>query len=220
MAITLSPPPSVPDEKAEALLALAGRWSLITNDFHLPQPRSIKIHGTHVAAFIDVDHDAGIRARLDYFCAFPSPNAVPRVTRTVFIDDQTLWYIPFETLRTLTIRAVGEAECRAMGLPGVPMYYTKPDAEHVRLRQLRDLDPFRRPGHPDDVSFSVTYDRPEGFTAQESLWGRLERQTGSDTFECTLLHQPISAPGIKQGAPAEITLLKMPGLHQLVLKPR
>ncbi len=191
------PPPTAPTPPDAFFLDHLNQWLVVTVNSTFPNAPGIHPWGTHAAAYLYNDHEAGISIRVTSFLVFSS-DRYPRSTRDIMRDDGRRLIIRNETLQRLEVRPMSQPEHGALELPSRPEdmhFYEHPD--YATFRKQAWLAPFRAPWYPDDVKFLVPPPAKllQGFPKEmaskfrgDMVWGRVERLRPDGHLECTMLN--------------------------------
>lgn len=218
---------TAPDDIDRLLFGNLGEWFALTwHDGPVRPPKNVP-YGTHLATYVFCEAGKDIRGlNLCWLVESTSGEFFQACPPLVGID--ATWLFRYETLRRFTLRRLSRIQIDALQLP--PLAPTTLVSEDLHsFRQRRDLDSFRHPGYPDDISTAYGRDFTHGDVTfhSEQVWVRVQGVVDQSTFRGFLLNQPIFATGNKDdrvlvrvlpGAP-DVILVSVPDLAPPVPEP-
>lgn len=164
-----------------------------------------------IIGYLYVDHEAGTTADLYGFCEMDDQDNLSLTTQLIEDAEQRI-IVRYESMLDTSITALSHEQLTAFELPITPFWLTFYSApEYDMTRSIRDLDPIRFPGFPDDIQFYLfDNDRPD--LDVEIIFGRLEQQLEPpEFFMVELLNQPFSDYGVNVGDQVVVQLTEYEG---------
>ena len=187
---------------------------VITEDTN-PQMQSIAKEfdesGECFISYMYVDHEAGTTFDLQFFCEVDDEGNI-NITSRMQDEKETSLKIRYESVADMRFTPLTNEQLIELGLPITPfwhhIYVTE---DYDQLRMIRDLDPIRYPGYPDDIEFYL-FDNELPDLQTELIFGRLEMQLDPpEFFVVELLNQPFSDYGVNLGDLVVVQLAEYEG---------
>jgi len=201
--------PRYPDSQ---IRDMADSWGRFPSE-RLQPPRALKLLGHDLVGQIYVDRTMGFKLRVECEANFGEDRPVAVVQNLAGAE----WDIPYATIRTLPIRRLTRAECKALRLPARPRgLWRHCDSLLAQCRRLDFLDPMRECGNPDILRAWVV--RGDNLRSEQILV-RVEAEAFPKVFECVVVRAPQRTNCFKGGEKVNVIALAWQGEDDLFCLP-
>jgi hypothetical protein len=176
-----------------------GRWIALTwRDGLFAPPKGVP-YGTHLASFLYCQPGDQIYG-LNVCWLVESSAGVFRRACEPFQGIEATWRFRYDTLKQFSFCELTATQLDALRLPDIAASLDASIDPSLRtFRATRELDQFRHPGYPDDVSAVYGGDaKIHDITFKgEQVWVRVHRACDDTSFRGILLNQPVFHAGTK-----------------------
>lgn len=152
--------------------------------------------------FVYIDHEAGLSLSIFWTAAIQKKTF--QLLDLVMKENGSLLLFRYEMFHEMQFYRLDADEMNQLNLPAYPdLYkYYLPNTAVQWIRQEPRFDPFRAPGFPDDLRFTIF----QKGLMPEDVWGRCEGISSEGAYVLRLLNQPHQHFGVDMGQLLKVKL--------------